>query len=146
MYVLLDNGEVVLYLASQGDGEETFVWVLSLEPYAGPPPPASSKPKAKKSTKPIPPPRNHRTRCGSRKSSSSNSSSSSSSSSGSCNGSSSELVFEHPIAKLPWFKRRPPSEIRKVRSTSVMMEALTMMGICFRTDFIISIYVDRTNK
>ena len=121
MYVLLDNGEVVLYLASEGDGEETFVWVLSLEPYAGPPPSASSKPKAKKSTKPIPPPRNLRTRNGSSKTSSSSRSSSSSS-------------FVHPIAKLPWFKRRPPSEIRKVRSTSVMMRLRVVPAFFIHAD------------
>ena len=130
MHVLLDNDEVVLYLASQGDVENTYVWVLTLEPYAGPTTPASSKSKAKTSSKPSPPPRNHRTRSSSSSSSSSTSSSSSSSSSSSCSSSSSSgrcsgstraLAFEHPIAKLPWFKRRPPSEIRKVRANSVLM-------------------------
>ena len=129
MYVLLDNDEVVLYLASQGDGEETFVWVLSLEPYAGPLPPTSSKPKASSSTKPIPPHRNLRRRYGSSKTSSSSSSSCSSSSS-----SSSSSSFVHPIAKLPWFKRRPPSEIRKVRSTSVMMRLRVVPAFFIHAD------------
>ena len=129
MHVLLDNDEVVLYLASQGDGEDTYVWVLTLEPYAGPPPPVSSKSKAKKSSKPSAPPRNHRTR-----SSSSSSSSSSSCTSGRCSGSTSALAFQHPIAKLSWFRRRPPSEIRKVRANSVLMRLRVVPAFFIHAD------------
>jgi len=126
MDVLLNSDEVVLYLASQGEGEDTYVWVLSYEPYAGPPakPPIShSRSNAKMPANPS------QQRPGKRSyfSSSGSSSSSSSSRSRSCSRRtastepSSVPSFEHPIAKLPWFKRRPVTEIRKVRANTVLM-------------------------
>ena len=125
MNVLLNSDEVVLYLASQGEGDDTYVWVLSYEPYAGPPakPPIShSRSKAKMPANPS------QQRPGMRSYlSSSTSSTTRSTSSTSCSRRtastepSSVPSFEHPIAKLPWFKRRPVTEIRKVRANKVLM-------------------------
>ena len=89
MYVLLDSEEVTLYLACHEEGEQTYAWVLTLEPYSGASLPAKKESKAKRRSR-------HPS-------------------------SSSATHFDHPIAKLPWFKRRPYSEIRKVRSESILM-------------------------
>ena len=89
MYVLLDSEEVTLYLACHEEGEQTYAWVLTLEPYSGASLPAKKESKAKRRSR-------HPS-------------------------SSSATHFVHPIAKLPWFKRRPYSEIRKVRSESILM-------------------------
>ena len=114
MNVLLKTGEIVLYLASHTDSEATYAWVLSLEPYSGPPP---RPPQTRRSASVTP-------TSGARKSqrvSQNNASSSSSSSSNSSSSSSSVQSFVHPFAKLCWFKRRPPSEIRKIRSETIYM-------------------------
>ena len=114
MNVLLHSSEVALFLASHTDGEETFAWILKLEPYSGPPPPPmprNSKAGGKKSKRV-----NSKT---SRSSLSENESSSSSSSSS--NSSSSLPSCYHPFAKLPWFKRRPTSEIKKIRASKILM-------------------------
>ena len=105
MNVLLKTGEIVLYLASHTDSEATYAWVLSLEPYSGPPP---RPPQSRRSASVTP-------TSGARKSQrvSQNNASSSSSSS--------VQSFVHPFAKLCWFKRRPPSEIRKIRSETIYM-------------------------
>jgi hypothetical protein len=89
MYVLLDSEEVTLYLACHVEGEQTYAWVLTLEPYSGASLPGKKKSKTTRRSR-LP----------------------------SC---SSGTNFDHPIAKLPWFKRRPYSEIRKVRSESILM-------------------------
>ena len=106
MNVHLKSGEIVLYLASHSESGVTYAWVLSLEPYSGPPP---RPPKTRRSASVTP-------TSGARKSqrvSQNNASSSSSSSS--------VQSFVHPFAKLCWFKRRPPSEIRKIRSETIYM-------------------------
>jgi len=113
MHVQLASGEVNLYLASHVQGEHTYAWVLALEPYAGPPP---APVKAKLGKKPAARANTSSGFGGSRSSTRSTSSCSSSSSS-----SRSSQSFEHPVAKLPWFKRRPYSEIRKVRSENILM-------------------------
>ena len=110
MHVQLASGEVNLYLASHVQGEHTYAWVLALEPYAGPPPASvkaklGKKPAARADTS---------SACGGSRSSTRRRRSSSSSSR-------SSQSFEHPVAKLPWFKRRPYSEIRKVRSENILM-------------------------
>ena len=122
MNVLLDSGEVALYLASHSSQGETYAWILRLEPYSGPP--APSKQKVNSSSYP--------SKKGSRKSQRlsktcdvntssscrSSSSSSSSSSSRSCSSKSNDTShilpsMYHPFAKLPWFKRRQSQRYKK---------------------------------
>ena len=128
MNVLLDSSEVALFLASHTDGEETFAWILKLEPYSGPPPPSmprNSKAGGKKSK---------RVNSKNSRSSLRENESSSSSSSSSSTSSSSLPSYYHPFAKRPWFKRRPTSEIQKIRASKILMRLRVVPAFFIHAD------------
>ena len=101
MNVLLKSGEIVLYLASHSDIDGTYAWVLSLESYSGPPTRLTQN-----------------ERSGGARKSQRVSKINSSSSSSNINASGSGI---HPFAKLHWFKRRPLTEIKKIRAETIYM-------------------------
>ena len=106
MNVLLKSGEIVLYLASHSDIDGTYAWVLSLESYSGPPNRLTQNKRSGRARK-------------SQRVSKVNSSSSSSSSSRSNSNASGNGI--HPFAKLHWFKRRPLTDIKKIRAETIYM-------------------------
>ena len=108
MNVLLKSDEIVLYLASHSDIDGTYAWVLSLESYSGPPNRLTQNKRSGRDRK-------------SQRVSKVNSSSSSSSSSSSNSNSNASGSGIHPFAKLHWFKRRPLTEIKKIRAETIYM-------------------------